>query len=130
MKYRYNTVTGNHEIEVDEQLHAVLQAMDREEYNSDRKYRRHNPVSLSSADYDGEWMEDETDVLSDLIQAESQEYVYTILAQLAIDQQILIERIFFNNEKIVDIARTAGVTEEAIRDRLRKIYKRLIKIID
>ena len=60
MKYAYKGVTGTTEIEVDELLHDTLVAMDREEYNSDRKHSRRHPVSLDEADYEGEWFEDGT----------------------------------------------------------------------
>ena len=130
MKYRYNTVIGIHEIEVDEQFYSVLQAMDREEYNANRKYSRHNPISLGNADYDGIWMEDGMNVLDGLIHAESHERLYATLAQLTHEQQVLIERIYLNHEKIVDIARKAGVSEAAVRDRLKKIYTKLKKMIE
>ena len=130
MKYRYNTVTGKHEIEVDEQLYSILLAMDKENDNSDRKYYRHNPISFSSADYDGNWMEDETDVLGYLILSEDRERLQAALAQLTLDQQILIECVFFNREKIVDIAKKAGVSEAAIRNRLNRICKRVKKTLE
>ena len=129
MKYRYNTVMGIHEIEVDEQFYGVLQTMDREEYNANRKYSRHNPISFGNADFDGKWMEDSADILDGLIHAENRERLYATLKRLTHEQQVLIERIFLNHEKIVDIARKAGVSPAAIENRLRKIYMRLKKYL-
>ena len=128
MTYRYDTVSGNHAVEVDERLYGVLRAMDREAYNADRRFRRHNPVSLSHADYDGKWMQDDTDVLGDLIRAESRAFHRAALAQLTLGQRRLIEQIFFNREKVTDVARRAGVSEAAIRCRLQKIYSRMRKM--
>ena len=127
MKYEYITATGKQGIEVDEQFYSALMALDREEYNSDRKHHRHNPISLSSAYYDGEWMKAETDILGDLIRADDLECLHETFPLLTLKQQALVKRIFLNHEKIMDIARKDGVSEAAIRNRLGKIYRRLKK---
>jgi len=125
MKYQYKTVEGKIVIEVDEQLFNILDAMDREERNADRRYNHHNPISLSSADYEGEWMKDETDILGDLVHAEDRERLCKTLAQLTHDQQKLIERIVRNNEKIVEIAQVLGVSHQAISQQLMTVRKKL-----
>ena len=125
MKYQYYTVTGIHEIEVDEQMHDVLHAMDREDYNSDRKYRRHNPVSLSNADYDGDWMADEADILGDFIKAEDWEKLRAALEKLTHEQRSLIEDVYTKNGRIVDIARREGVSHVAVLDRIKRIHEKL-----
>ena len=126
MKYQYTTAEGKIVIEVDEQLYNILVAMDKEEYNNDRKYHRHNPVSLESIDYDEKLKDGKVDVLGDLVHAEDRERLYMTLAQLTLDQQKLIERICINNEKIVDIAQSLGVSQPAISQRLMTVRKKLI----
>ena len=129
MKYIYKTVSGYQEIEVNERQYNILDALDREERNADRKYYRHNPISLSNTEYEGAWMADGTDILGDLIDSEDREHLFSTLAQLTRDQQTLIEQIFINNVKIVDIARKLGVSPVAIQNRLNKIFARMKKIL-
>jgi RNA polymerase sigma-70 factor (ECF subfamily) len=130
MKYEYITRTGKTEIEVDKEFYDILISLDNEEYNLNRKHSRRWPVSLENADYEGEWFADGTDLLSDLIQTESNEQLHKALLQLTPDQQRLIERVYFKNEKIVRIAEEHSVSEAAIRDRLKKIYARLKKFLN
>ena len=129
MKYQYTTVKGKIEIEVDEQLYDILDSLDREERNSDRRYNRHNPISLGNADFIEEWMDERADVLGDLIHAEDRERFYMAFAQLTLDQRRLIERIYLDNEKIVDIAQALGVSQQAISSRLMIIRKKLKEIL-
>ena len=128
MKYQYKTVVAKIEIEVDEHLYNILNVLDREERNSDRRYSHHNPISLSSADFEGEWMKDDTDILGDLVDAEDRERLYRTLAQLTLDQKKLIERIAHNNEKIVEIAQVLGVSHQAISQQLMTVRKKLKEV--
>ena len=129
MNYIYKTVMGNREIEVDEQLYNILDALDREERNAHRKYYRHNPIYLGSADCIEEWMDESSDILSNLIQEEDREQLYKALEQLNFGQQRLIELVYFFNEKIVDIAQEFGVSQQAISKRLMKAREKLKKLL-
>ena len=130
MKYEYITATGVVAIEVDEQFHDLLIRLDREEYNSDRKHSRRYPISLENAEFEGTWFADATDLLGDLIANESYGKLHAALAELTPEQQSLIDKIYFEGKKIIEIARADGVTEAAIRNRLKKIYARLKKFLD
>ena len=125
MKYEYKGATGNTEIEVDEQFFDILVSLDKEEFNSDRKHSRRNPLSLEDTEYEGEWFADGSDLLGDLIRAESNARLHAVLLRLTADQQTLVDRVYFKNEKIVDIARRDGVSHVAILDRLKRIHKKL-----
>ena len=129
MKYAYITATGKTEIEVDEQFYDLLITMDHEEYNADRKHSRRHPIALDAVGYEGLWLSDNADLLGDLIRAESHDRLRAALQKLSPEQQMLIKRIYFKNEKIVNIARMEGVSEAAVRNRLKKIYARLNKIL-
>ena len=129
MKYEYKTVTGKHEIEVDEQFFLILDAMDNEEHNSDRRYTRNNPISLCDSDHEAEWLKAKTDVLDDLIQAEGRERLYAALAQLTLGQQRLIERLCLNNEKITEIAQALGVSQSAISQQIAAIRCKIVKYL-
>ncbi|MCL2343198.1 MAG: sigma-70 family RNA polymerase sigma factor [Firmicutes bacterium] len=130
MKYEYKGVTGKTAIEVDERYFEILVALDKGESNNTHKYNRHNPASLEDADYEGDWFADDTDILGDLIHAESIERVRAALPLLTSDQRALIERRYADNVKTIDISRQDGVSEAAVRDRLKKIYNRLKKSLN
>ena len=66
MTYIYFSATGPIEIEVDEELYELLTAMDRDEFNSDRKHSRRHPFSLENCAYEGEWFEDKHDSISQI----------------------------------------------------------------
>ena len=125
MKYEYDTATGKNEVEVDERFIDILREMDREEYNSDRRHSRHNPISLSHADYDRDWMTDKADILCDLIEAEDGEKLQAALALLTTDQRSLIQDVYFRGVLPSEIARRDGVYKSAISNRLARAIKRL-----
>jgi len=127
MKYQYKTVMGKYEIEVDEQLYNILDAMDREERNAYRKYYGHNPISLSDVDFDGEWMADGTDILGDLVDSET---VLCALSCLSERQQYRMKKCCLDGWTFVDLATKESVTEDAIRravERAKKRVKTLLK---
>jgi DNA-directed RNA polymerase specialized sigma24 family protein len=125
MKYTYVTATEKIEVEVDERLYDVLAALDRKEYNSNRKHYRRDPISLENADYEGPWFSTGGHLLDGLLHAEERERLRAAFKQLTPDQRALLLRAYFKKEKIVDIARKSGVSTAAIRGRLGRIYKRL-----
>jgi len=130
MKYVYETAIGRSEIEVDKYFYNILTAMDREESNAERKHSRRQAISIDAVKYGGRWFADETDLLEDLIQRDSTARLHMALMNLSASQRSLIELVYFKNEKLVDVALKYGVWESAIRDRLRKIYCRLKKILE
>jgi len=66
MKYTYFSVAEIIEVEVDEQLYIQLIAMDREELNSNRRYRRHCTGPLDGCEFRGEWFEDKFDAIAEI----------------------------------------------------------------
>ena len=128
MKYEYKTVTGKHEIEVDEQFYDILFAMDTEEFNSNRKHSRRWPISLENADYDGDWFEDGTDILGDLIEAESRAVLHRALAELPPSQAELIRAIAAGISP-AEYARKKGVSKAAVSQQLERARKNLEKTL-
>ena len=110
---------GDYRMWLDERKHS----------RSDHKYSHYKPVSLESMDYEGEWFSDNSDFLSDLIQAEDVTRLHTAISKLLPEQQTLIKRIYFNNEKIVNIAVTQGVSRPAISQRASTILRNLKKFL-
>ena len=126
MKYTYRTATETIEVEVDEQYHGILLELDREETNADRKHSRRHPVSLSNADYDGEWFEDETDWFSALIDADSIDQAMSFLPER---QRHLLMKYIIDGWSYSDIAAHEGVTEGAIRHAIERAKKQLCKVL-
>lgn len=130
MKIKYQFVNETVEIEVEEHWGELVLELDRQEYNSARKHSRRYPIAIDDADYEGEWFSDGTDILGDIVRAEDKQCLLEAVAKLRPEQQDLIHEVYGRREKIVNIARRQGVTESAVRDRLRKIHRRLKKILD
>jgi len=127
MHYEYTTATGPVAIEVDEQYYNLLDELDIEEKNSNRKHSRRHPISLNDVDFEGDWFADNTDILGELIRREDSERLWAAILELNPEQQELLRRVYSLEDKIVRLAEEQGVTEAAIRDRLKRIYRRLQK---
>ena len=130
MKFRY--VFGNgesREIEVGEEWYDILIALDEEEGKNDRREtRRHS--SLQGLDYEGEWLAaSDADVCLEVLRRIDAETVRRALPMLTPRQQELVRRVFFMDERVSHIAAEEGVGERAIRDRLKRIYKKLQKYL-
>ena len=51
--------------------------------------------------------------------------LHRAMEALASAQRELVRRVYFENEKISEIAREEGVSHVAIHDRLRRIYQKI-----
>ena len=87
--------------------------------NNQTETRRHSYIE----DDDG------TDILSDYIQRESFEELYRAIEQLEPKQQELLKKVFWEEIKQVDIAKSEGVGKTAIENRMTRIYARLKKLL-
>lgn len=122
MKVRYEFVNGEiSEIEVDDNLGELLVDFDRQEYNNDHKETRRH-ISLDGMEYEGEAF---------LSPADTEEQVLKrAMEALTPAQRELVRRVYFENESIAAVARSEGVHESSIRERLRWIYKKLKKFLE
>lgn len=129
MKIRYEFVNGEvTEIEVEDAMGEILLDFDRQEYNSDhRETRRH--VSLDGMEYEGEMFRAGEDTLEEILRRETAFRLAEAMGRLSPEQRELLIKVYFENVRIVEIARAEGVTEAAIRGRLKKIYAKLKKIL-
>ena len=124
MKISYEFVTGEIvEIEVPENITKVSIEIDRDIYNHNRsETRRHN--SIDYMEESGLQFEDNSvDIVLELEQKEVIDEIEQALDILLPEQKELIEKVFYKNMKIVDIAAASGVTEAAVRNRLKKYIK-------
>ena len=125
MKIRYEFVTGEFsEIEVDDSLGELLVDFDRQQYNNDHKETRRH-VSLDGMEYEGELFASVADTADEVERREELAQLMRAMEALSPSQRELVQKIFFENQKIVDIAREEGVSHAAIHDRLKRIYKKI-----
>lgn len=125
MKVKYEFANGEiTEIEVEQSLGELLLDFDRQEYNNDHKETRRH-ISLDGLDFEGELFADPADTAEDVARRDEATRLMQAIAALTPPQRELVRRVFFDNERIVDIARSEGVSHVAILDRLKRIYKKL-----
>lgn len=129
MKITYEFVTGEvSEVEVDERLGGMLLDLDRQQDNNDQKETRRH-FSLNGMDYEGELFASAEDTEGEVVRQEDMARLYSAMEALSQSQRELVQKVYFEERKITDIAREEGVTEAAIRNRLKKIYFRLKKFL-
>ena len=130
MLIKYKFATGEvTEVEVSEEIGAVIIDLDRQEYNIDHKETRRH-CSLDAYNLDDSLLPSDVDVARDFERSDERKRLYAAIARLQPQQQELVRRVYFNREKIVDIAAEAGVSEAAIRNRLKKIMAALKKFLN
>lgn len=129
MLIKYHSVTGEvTEVEVTEEWASIIENLDREEYNCNhRETRRH--CSLDAYNLDDALIPSGENVESEVVRLMEEERLFAALAILEPRQQSLVRRVYMKGEKIVAIAAEEGVSEAAIRDRLKTIYGRLKKYL-
>ena len=129
MKITYEFVTGEVSgVEVDEHLGGMLLDLDRQQDNNDQKETRRH-VSLDSMDYEGELFASAEDTERAVEHREDMARLYSAMEALSPSQRELVKKVYFEERKIMDIAAEEGVSEAAIRNRLKKIYSRLKKFL-
>ncbi|HBC96081.1 MAG TPA: sigma-70 family RNA polymerase sigma factor [Clostridium sp.] len=130
MKIKYESATGEViEIETSNYIGDVIIKIEKETYNSNRREtRRHN--SIENMEEQGIQFQDKnTDIYKTFNRKETNKNLYNALDKLLPQQKRLIQKVYYRNMSIAQIARDEGVSETAIRNRLNKIYKKLKKFL-
>ena len=126
MKVKYEFVTGEIvEIEVPNDIGEVSIKLGRDIFNSDRRETsRHNSIEDMKARGNqlGDGSEDIPSIIDRL---ETDQALHDALNKLILQQRELIRKVYLKGMSISSIAREEGVNEGAIRNRLKKIYKKL-----
>ena len=130
MKITYKFVTGEvAEVEVSEEIGAVIVDLDRQEYNNDHKETRRH-YSLEGKVYEGMDYAAEDSGLEALFAGPTdEERLHAAIRQLSHDQQEMVQAIFFENVSVNDYAARMGVTQSAISHRLQTVKKKLKKLL-
>lgn len=130
MKIRYEFVNGEvSEIEVDEGLGELLVDFDRQEYNNDHKETRRH-ISLDGLDYEGELFASPEDTAAELLRREDTARLMEAMEALSPAQRELVLKVYFNNQRIADIARAEGVAKQSVHERLGRALKKLKKFLE
>ena len=130
MKITYEFVTGEISgVEVDESLGGMLLDLDRQQYNNDQKETRCH-VSLDGMDYEGELFASAQDTEGEAVRREDMARLYSAMEALSPSQRELVEKVYFEERKITDIAREEGVTKQSVHERVERALKKLKKNFD
>ena len=130
MKITYEFVTGEISgVEVDERLGGMLLDLDRQQYNNDQKETRRH-VSLDGMDYEGELFASAQDTEGEAVRREDMARLYSAMEALSPSQRELVEKVYFEERKITDIAREEGVTKQSVHERVERALKKLKKNFD
>ena len=131
MNIKYEFLTGETiEIEVSDYIGEVSIAIDREIYNDDRREtRRHE--SYSDHNYKHEKLVDKSaDVEAATEWNADKEKLNHSISQLKSHQQELVKKIFYQGLSETEVARVMGVSQQAISQQLKVIYKNLKNFLD
>ena len=127
MKITYEFVTGEiSEVEVDERLGGMLLDLDRQQENNDQKETRRH-FSLNGMDYEGELFASAEDTERTVEHREDMARLYSAMEILSPSQRELVKKVYFEERTFASIAREKVVGESAIRDRMKRIHKKLEK---
>ena len=130
MKISYEFVTGEiSEIEVDDALGEMLLDFDRQQYNNDQKETRRH-VSLDGMGYEGELFASADDTEGAAERREDMARLFSAMKALSPDQRELLEKVYFEERKITDIAREEGVSKQSVHERVGRALKKLKKNFD
>ena len=130
MKITYKFVTGEvAEVEVSEEIGAVIVDLDRLEYNNNHKETRRH-YSLEGKVYEGMDYAVEDPGLEALFAGPTdEERLHAAIRQLSPDQKEMVRAIYFENMSVNDYAARMGVTQSAISHRLQTVKKKLKKLL-
>lgn len=128
IQYKFNDGTTK-EISITDELYALhLELLQEEKRNHWKETRRH--ISLDYLMEQGaDFADGDGDPLSALIEKTDDEKLKTALSFLSDKQRALIEKVFYNDLSLREIARQTDVSHQALSQQLATIYKKLKKFL-
>ena len=118
------------DVEVSEELGAVLMELDREEYNRNHtETRRHESYSNCNDKRDN-LVDKSIDVEAETITNFDYKQLHKAIDQLLPQQQDLVKKVFVDGLSHTEIAKREGVARQAIEDRLNRILKKMKKLLN
>lgn len=128
MKIKYEYANETVEIEVSDDWGYILVDLDRQEYNTNHKETRRH-CSLEAYNLDDALIPSEANVEGEMLKNQDIDALYAAIEKLQPQQRDLVRRVYFDGEKLADIARAEGVSKAAITNRMSKIISSLKKFL-
>ena len=128
IQYKFNDGSIK-QVNVTDELYALhLELLQEEKRNHWKETRRH--ISLDYLmELGADFADGDGDPLSALIEKTDDERIKNALSYLTDKQRALIEKVFYNDLSLREIARQTGVSHQALSQQLATIYKKLKKIL-
>ena len=128
IQYKFNDGSIK-QVSVTDELYALhLELLQEEKRNHWKETRRH--ISLDYLMEQGaDFADGDGDPLSALIEKTDDEKLKTALSFLSDKQRALIEKVFYNDLSLREIARQTDVSHQALSQQLATIYKKLKKFL-
>ncbi len=126
---KYTFATGEvTEVEVSEEIGAVVLDLDRQEYNTNhRETRRH--CSLNALDQDDNLLPAEEDIELEFLVKERNRELYQAIMKLSPRHRYLITEVYFKGKSITEIAREESKSKSTIFDGLERAKNNLKKFL-
>ena len=120
------------EIEVEDDFASKYNELDHESKKAAERHRWHKRkhlLRLDVIDEDAEILEDGSeDIEEKVIKNEEYAALHKALKTLLPQQQDIIKKIYFEGKSKIEVARELGITDAAVRNRLRKIFEKIKKV--
>ena len=132
MKIRYEDAEGKViELDVSTEVGTFkLAAVEAEKKNDRRNMRPDRHTPLSAFDYEGSVFDAGVDVATEALRRIEAAALNEAIARLSPRQRELVSKVYFEGRSLVSIAADEGVGESAIRDRMKRICKKLKKHLE
>ena len=128
IQYKFNDGSIK-QVNVTDELYALhLELLQEEKRNHWKETRRHTSLDYLM-ELGADFADGDGDPLSALIEKTDDEKLKNALSSLSDKQRSLIEKVFYNDLSLREIARQTGVSHQALSQQLATIYKKLKKIL-
>lgn len=121
------------EIEVEDAFATTYNAMERESKKAAERHRWHKRkhlLRLDVIDEDDEILASSDEGIEETaIKNEEYNSLHKALKTLLPQQQELIKKIYFEGKTQIEVAKELGITDAAVRNRLKKIFEKIKKVL-
>ena len=128
IKYLANDVEL--EIVVSDEFYKSIKQYDHRDFLVNRKETRRHQSLNKSLEKGFMFIDPRIDVEKEVICKMEFERLHLAILKLLPSQQQLVYRVYFNDEKMVDIAKEEGVADSSVRHRMARALKMLKKYLE
>lgn len=116
-------------IEVEEKFYEEYEKLEIETKRLNRKETRRH-ISINIFEEQGVEFKDDSSNLEDLIiNKENEQRVISAIKKLNQKQQNLVQKVFYDNKSLTEIAKEENVSKSAITQQMKVIYRKLKEIL-